>query len=84
VWYQLLGLLISEREGKELEYLIKKELEELLLDLGDYRIDEKVKEAMEDRYQVIYKMLCRFGSKKECAKYIRTKNKKRLTIKKQI
>jgi hypothetical protein len=78
----MLGFMLTEREGKEMEYLIKKELEELLLDLGDPRIDKKVKEAMELRYQILFKMLARFGSQKECQKYIRTKKKKGLTMKK--
>jgi hypothetical protein len=78
----MLGFMLTDREGKELAYLIKKELEELLLDLSDPRIDDKVKQSMENRYQILFKMLTRFGSNHECAKYMRTKNKKRLTVKK--
>jgi hypothetical protein len=82
--FKMIGLLLTEQEGKEMEYLIKRELEELLLDLGDHRIDNDIKDAMEIRYQILFKMLARFGSQKDCAKYIRTKKKKRLTVKKQI
>jgi hypothetical protein len=80
----MLGFMLTQQEGKEMEYLIKRELEELLLDLSDPRIENDIKDAMEVRYQLLYKMLARFGSHKDCAKYMRTKKRKRLTAKKQI
>jgi predicted house-cleaning noncanonical NTP pyrophosphatase (MazG superfamily) len=80
----MLGLMLTDQEGKEMEYLLKRELEELLLDLSDDRIEEDIKEAMEVRYQILFKMLARFGSRQDCAKYIRTKKRKRLTVKKQM
>ena len=70
----MLGILLNFKEVQEMEYLLKKELEELLLDLGDHRIDGLVKRAMEERYQVIFRMLGRFVTPKELSKYIRKKS----------
>lgn len=72
----MLGLLINDNEQNEMEYLLKRELEELLLDLEDHRIDHMVKKAMRERYRVIFQLLRRVASDRECAKYIpkRTKN----------
>lgn len=70
----MLGLLIDEMEKKELEYLIKRELEELLLDLDDHRIDSRVKQAMKDRYQRLFQLLLRVGDKEDCLHYMPPKN----------
>lgn len=66
----MMGLVISTREKAEIGYLIKRELEELLLDLEDYRIDKVVKEAMRKRYQVLYKILQRVATEEECFRYL--------------
>ena len=39
----MIGLLINEKEIKEIEYLIKREMDEILFDLKDERIDHIVK-----------------------------------------
>ena len=70
----MLGLLINETEQKELEYMIKRELEELLFDLEDDHIDEIVKEAMEKRYHKLFKLLLRVASKEACLNYMPAKN----------
>lgn len=67
----MLGLLLSNKESQEMEYLLKRELEELLLDLSDSRIDGIVKRAMEERYQLIFKLYKRFTTQKEYIKYVR-------------
>jgi hypothetical protein len=72
----MMGFLFSRRECSEIEYLIRRELEEILFDLGDCRIDEMVCKAMEQRYQVLFKMYARFVSPKELTKYIRNKKYK--------
>jgi hypothetical protein len=69
----MMGFLFSARECREIEYLLRREMEETLLDLGDYRIDEMVRKAMEDRYQILFKMYGRFVTPKELSKYIRNK-----------
>lgn len=46
----LLGLMISEEEKKELEYLLRREMDELLFDFNYQGIDEQVKQAIQERY----------------------------------
>ena len=62
----MLGLLINEMEQKEIEYLLKRELEELLLDMGDSRIDHMVKRAMRERYRNLFQLLRRVASTGMC------------------
>ncbi|MFT9850337.1 hypothetical protein [Aneurinibacillus sp. REN35] len=69
----MMGFLFSTRECSEVQYLIRKELEEVLFDLGDHRTDEIVRKAMEQRYYVLFKLYSRFVSSKELSKYIRNK-----------
>lgn len=49
----MLGLLISEMEQKEVEYLLRREMDELQMDMEDPRIDQIVKRTMQERYQVL-------------------------------
>lgn len=66
----MLGLLINNIEQRELEYLIKRELEELLMDLEDSRIDKIVKDSMRERYQMLFQLFRRVANEKECLKYM--------------
>ncbi|WP_067730346.1 hypothetical protein [Oceanobacillus damuensis] len=66
----MLGLLINEMEQKEIEYLLKRELEELLMDLEDSRIDQMVKRAMTERYRILFQLLRRVASEQDCLKYM--------------
>lgn len=66
----MMGLLVNEREQREIEYLIKRELEELLMDLEDPRIDQTVKNSMIDRYHVLFQLFQRVASEQECLKYL--------------
>ncbi|WP_087975111.1 hypothetical protein [Oceanobacillus rekensis] len=66
----MLGLLINEMEQKEIEYVLKRELEELLLDLEDSRIDTMVKRAMRDRYRTLFQLLRRVASEQDCIQYM--------------
>lgn len=63
-------MLINDMEQKEMEYLIKRELEELLLDLEDSRIDPLVKRAMSERYRLLFQLFRRVASEDECVRYI--------------
>lgn len=72
---KLLGLLINEQEAKEIEYLIKRELDEILFDLGDERIDNIVKRAMEERYKILFSLFKRVSSEKEWLYYLRPKKR---------
>ncbi|MEM5590567.1 hypothetical protein AAHH67_00040 [Niallia circulans] len=60
----MIGLLLNKKEIKEIEYLIKRELDEILLDLGDKRIDLAVKKAMVERYKNLFILLKRVASLK--------------------
>lgn len=66
----LLGLMINKAEHKELEYLVKRELDELLLDMNDHRIDQIVKKAMRERYRTLFQLLRRVSNDRECLKYM--------------
>lgn len=69
----MLGFLFHAKEVQELEYLLKRELEEMLLDFGDKRIDYLVKRAMEERYSLLFRMYARIAPPNELSKYIRRK-----------
>ncbi len=69
----MLGFLFTTKECQELEFLLKRELEEMLLDFGDKRIDYLVKRAMEERYAILFRMYTRVASPSELSKYVRRK-----------
>lgn len=69
----MLGFLFHAKEVQELEYLLKRELEEMLLDFGDKRIDYLVKRAMEERYSLLFRMYARIAPPNELSKYVRRK-----------
>ncbi|MDQ0340228.1 glutamyl-tRNA reductase [Caldalkalibacillus uzonensis] len=71
----MLGLLLTKKEAQEIEYLLKKELEELLLDLEDKRIDGLVRRAMEERYKLVFRLYGRFVPPQELSKYVRKSSK---------
>ncbi|GGD03136.1 hypothetical protein GCM10007216_37300 [Thalassobacillus devorans] len=71
----MLGLLMNENEREEIEYLIKREMDELLFDLNDHRIDHMVKRAMQERYQLLFELFKRVASHHECLKYMPRKKK---------
>ncbi|CQR48473.1 hypothetical protein BN1058_02855 [Paraliobacillus sp. PM-2] len=66
----MLGMLINDIEQREIEYLIKRELEELLFDMEDSRLDKLVRTAMLDRYKVLFKLFRRVANEGEIVKYI--------------
>jgi hypothetical protein len=72
----MLGMLINEKEIKEIQYLIKREMDEILFDLRDDRIDHIVKRAMEERYKILFTLFKRVASPTDCLKYMRKKGKK--------
>ncbi|WP_400164622.1 hypothetical protein ACAF76_020165 [Brevibacillus sp. TJ4] len=69
----MLGFLFHTKEVQELEYLLKRELEEMLLDFSDKRIDYLVKRAMEERYSILFRMYARIAPPNELSKYVRRK-----------
>lgn len=70
---RLMGFLFNERECRELDYLLRKELDEMLFDLRDNRMDDEIKAAIEARYNVIFRMYARIASPKEISKYARNR-----------
>ena len=69
----MLGFLFNERECRELDYVLRKELDEMLFDLNDKRIDSEIKMAIESRYKVIFRMYARLASPKEISRYARNR-----------
>lgn len=69
----MLGFLLNERECRELDYLLRKELDEMLFDLNDKRMDGEIKQAIEARYKVVFRMYARLASPKEISKYARNR-----------
>ncbi|WP_347548060.1 hypothetical protein ABFG93_10655 [Pseudalkalibacillus hwajinpoensis] len=67
----MFGYLVNFKEMKEMEYLLKREMEELLLDLDNSRIDGLIKRAMEERYQLLLGIYKRTATKAEVSKYTR-------------
>ncbi|SDE57341.1 hypothetical protein SAMN02799630_05750 [Paenibacillus sp. UNCCL117] len=69
----MLGFLFNERECRELDYVLRKELDEMLFDLNDKRIDSDIKTAIESRYRTIFRMYARLASPKEISRYARNR-----------
>jgi hypothetical protein len=65
----MLGMLFTDKECRELGYLLRKELDEMLLDIRDRRLEGPVKEAIESRYKVIFRMYARMASPRELSRY---------------
>lgn len=65
----MLGILFSDKECRELDYMLRKELDEMLLDLRDNRIDETMRKAIASRYKIIFRMYARLASPKELSRY---------------
>jgi hypothetical protein len=72
----MIGFLLSEKEIKEMDYLIKREMDEILFDLTDDRIDHVAKRAMEERYKILFSLFRRIAPPCDCLRYMR-KEKKR-------
>lgn len=73
----MLGILINQKEVKEMQYLIKREMDEILFDLGDERIDQIVKRAMEERYKILFSLFKRVAPSSDCMKYMRSSSSSR-------
>ncbi|MGJ7923025.1 hypothetical protein [Neobacillus sp. LXY-4] len=71
----MLGMMINRKEEQEIRYLIKREMDEILYDLKDERIDHTVKNAMEERYKILFSLFKRFAPPFECFKYMPSKYK---------
>jgi hypothetical protein len=74
----MLGFLINQKEASEIEYLIRREMDELLYDLRDDRFDKIVKGAMNERYATLFTLYKRVAPPKECLKYMRKRGSKKI------
>ncbi|MCM3716677.1 hypothetical protein M3202_21800 [Alkalihalobacillus oceani] len=74
----MLGLLLNQKEAQEVEYMLKREMEEILLDLSDPRIDELVKRAMEEKYQIVFSIYKRLVTPKESVNYLLPRTRKKM------
>jgi hypothetical protein len=69
----MLGLLIDEKEKMELEYLLKREMDEILFDLQDDRIDHLVKRAINEKYNILFRLFKRVSTEEEILMYMKGK-----------
>ncbi|WP_219915756.1 hypothetical protein [Mesobacillus zeae] len=53
-----------------MEYLIKREMDEILFDLKDERIEHIVKRSMKERYKILFSLFKRVAIPNECLKYM--------------
>ncbi|MDR7074751.1 hypothetical protein [Fictibacillus barbaricus] len=67
----LVGMMLNHLELNEFEYVLKKEMEEIRFDLEDQKLDRIVKLVLEERYQVLYHLFCRFAQPADCRRYLR-------------
>ncbi|WP_124224023.1 hypothetical protein [Aquisalibacillus elongatus] len=70
----MLGLLINEQEQRELEYLLKREMDELIYDFNYDHIDGQVREAIKERYTTLFNIFKRMASHTSCLHYTPKKN----------
>ena len=69
----MLGILLTEKERHEIEYLIRRELDELLFDFQDDGLEGIVKRAMEEKYRCLYRLFMKVSSPEMCLKYMRVR-----------
>jgi hypothetical protein len=67
----MIGLMLNQMEQKEIEYVIKRELDEILFDLQDDRLDLLVKRTMDERYKILFNLFKRIAPAHECLLYMR-------------
>ncbi|CEG24636.1 hypothetical protein IFT92_16865 [Peribacillus simplex] len=70
----MLGLLINDKEKMELEYLLKREMDEILFDLQDDRIDHIVKRAINEKYNILFRLFKRVSTEEEILMYMKGKS----------
>lgn len=68
----MLGAIFTDKEALEMTFILKNEMEELLLDLEDERIEGIVKRSMEERYKIVFRLFQRFASPADCGRYVRS------------
>lgn len=72
----MLGLLISSDEKEEITYMLKREMDEILFDMNDPRIEQIIKTTMEERYKILFALFKRIATQHECMNYMLRPKKK--------
>jgi len=65
----VIGILINEKEQLEMIYVIKRELDEILFDLGDERISNVLKQSMLQRFNILISLLQRISKEGDWRNY---------------
>jgi hypothetical protein len=66
---QMLGMMFTDKECREFDYLLRKEMDEMLMEMSDRRLDGPVKEAITKRYKIIFRMYARIAPPRELSRY---------------
>lgn len=72
----MIGILISKDEKEEIVYMLKREMDEILFDLEEPRIEQVIKGAMEERYKILFNLFKRVATEYECMNYMLRSRKK--------
>ncbi|WP_240377741.1 hypothetical protein [Bacillus piscicola] len=65
----MIGLLISEKEAQELKYALKKELEEMLVDLEEEKEEETVRKVIKEKYRIVFGLYRRIAAPDEAGSF---------------
>jgi hypothetical protein len=66
----VIALLLKENELDEIHYLLRREMDDLLYDFRDDRVDDLVKSTLQKRYKVLFSLFKRVASPRECMLYM--------------
>ncbi|MGM9924203.1 MAG: hypothetical protein ACI35R_08160 [Bacillus sp. (in: firmicutes)] len=69
----MIGILLADQEQEEMEYLLKREMDEMLEAFKDGTVEPIVKRAMEERYKILFTLFSKLASREMCMRYIRLK-----------
>lgn len=65
----MLGMIFTDKECRELGYMLRKELDEMLMDIGDRKLEGPVREAIVNRYKIIFRIYARMASPRDLSRY---------------
>ncbi len=65
----MLGMMFTDKECRELGYMLRKELDEMLMDIGDRKLEGPVREAIVKRYKIVFRIYARMASPRDLSRY---------------
>ncbi|SDJ08003.1 hypothetical protein [Natribacillus halophilus] len=65
----MFGVALKEKEAEEMIYLLKREMDEVLADLYDDSVEGCVKQAIEEKYTILFNVYRRMVPSEESVKY---------------